>query len=103
MLIDPRVQIAEFLEARGHRGQREIRRVAVSNFVPCERCRDARVWGWPHRIRRGDGAILGVLVVVDEHPVALLLPPLAGGERRRTFLDFTRERERSTPHFIEAP
>ena len=103
MLVDLRVQVAELLEARGHGHQGEIRRVAVVNLVPGKRRRDACVGRWPYGVRGGDGTVLGVLVVIDEHTVALLLPPLAGGELRCTSLDFARERERATAHFIEIP
>ena len=58
------------------------------DLVPGERRGHARVRRRPHRIGRGDGAVLGVLVVVDEDAVALLLPPLAAsrvvGARRST-------------------
>ena len=52
-----------------------------------ERHRDARVGRRPDRPGGGDGAVAGVLVVVDEDAVALLLPPLARrqpGMRRST-------------------
>ena len=35
--------------------------------------------------------------------MALFLPPLAGGDRRRAPLDFARERQRRAPHFAERP
>ena len=90
-------------EARGHGSQREIRRVAITNLVPGERRRDTCIGRRPYRVRGGDGTILGVLVVIDEHTVALLLPPLAGGERRCAPLDFTRECERGAAHFVKVP
>ena len=69
-------------EPRRHRGEREVARLARVDLVPRERRRDARVRRRPHRVRAGDRAVLRVLVVVEEHAVALLLPPLAGRERR---------------------
>jgi hypothetical protein len=35
--------------------------------------------------------------------VPLFLPPLARGDVGRTPLDFTRDRQRRTPHLVEAP
>ena len=58
-----------------------------------ERRRDPRVRERPDRVRRGDRPVLRVLVVVEEHAVALLLPPLRGGDRRRPPLDVARDRE----------
>ena len=82
--------------------QREVGRIAVVDLVPGQRRRDARVGRRPHRVGAGDGAVLRVLVVVEEHAVALFLPPLAGGERRRAPLDLARKRQRGAPHLVEA-
>ena len=60
----------------------EIGRVAVGDLVPAERRRDARVGQRAHRVRGASRAVLRVLVVVEEHAVALLLPPLRGRELR---------------------
>ena len=68
-----------------------------------KRRRHARVRRRAHRVRGSDGAVLRVLVVVDEHAVALLLPPLAGGELRRATLDLARQRQRRAAHLVEAP
>ena len=52
----------------------------------------------------GHGAVAGVLVVVDEHPLAaLLLPPLRRGERRHLALDGPGQRQRGAPHLGEVP
>ena len=64
------------------------------DLLPGERRRDAGVGRGPHRVGGRDGAVLRVLVVVDEDAVPLLLPPLARRERRRAPLDLARERER---------
>src|SRR5262249_239783 len=50
-----------------------------------------------------DGAVLGVLVVVEEDAVALLLPPLAGRDFGSAPLDFPREGECRAPHLRERP
>ena len=78
--------------------QREVARVAVVDLVPGQRRRHARVGRRPHRVGAGDGAVLRVLVVVEEDAVALFLPPLAGRERRRAPLDLARERQRGAAH-----
>src|SRR5207244_4517508 len=57
---------------------------------PAERRRDARVRRRTHRVRRGDGSILRVLVVVDEDAVPLLLPPLRRRQLRRAPLHLAR-------------
>ena len=59
-----------------------------------ERARHARVGGRADRVAGGDGAVARVLVVVDEHAVALLLPPLARREVGRAALDLARQGER---------
>ena len=64
-------------EPRRHRRQREVGGLAVVDLVPGQRRRHARVGRRPHRVGAGDRAVLRVLVVVEEHAVALFLPPLA--------------------------
>ena len=98
MVIDRRVPIADGGEARRHGAQREVLRRAREQLVPGDRRGDARVGLRAHRVGAGDGAILGVLVVVEEDAVALLLPPLAGGELGRAPLDLARQRQRRAPH-----
>ena len=82
---------------------REVGRLAVGHLVPGERRRHARVGQRPHRVGRAGRAVLGVLVVVEEHAVALLLPPLRGRERGRAALDLARQRERGAAHLGERP
>ena len=95
--------IADRPEALRHGREREVGGVCCVHLVPRERRRYARVRGRPHRIGRSDGAVLGVLVVIDEHAVALFLPPLAGGELRGAPLDLARQRQRRPAHFAETP
>ncbi len=102
-LVHASVRIADRREARGHGRDGEVGRVAVGDLVPVERRRDARVGQRPHRIGGAGGAVLGVLVVVEEDAVALLLPPLRGGDRGRPPLDLARERQRRAAHFGERP
>src|SRR5437588_10664193 len=103
MAVDVGVPVADRGEARGHRAQRELLGRALGELVPGDRRRDARVDGRPYRVRARDGAVLRVLVVVDEDAVALLLPPLARRERRCAPLDLAREGQRGTPHLAERP
>src|SRR3990170_2298840 len=103
MLVDAGVPVADLLEAARHRGEREIRGIAIRHFLPGQRGGHARLWRRTDRIGRSDGAVLRVLVVVDEYAVALLLPPLAGGELGRAALDLARERERGAAHVVEFP
>src|SRR5438105_1939618 len=95
--------IAQPLESARHRRQREIARLAVRYLLPVERRRHRRFGRRAHRVGRRDGPVLRVLVVVDEHAVALLLPPLARRELWRATLDLARERKRREPDFIETP
>src|SRR6185503_21291360 len=83
VLIHGLMWIADLRHPLRHRHQREISRFTRLDFFPGERRRNARVGSWPHRIRRGDRAVLRVLVVVEEHAVAFFLPPFAGRNGRR--------------------
>ena len=60
-----------------HRREREVARLAGVDLVPRQGSGYARVRGRPHRIRGGYRPVLRVLVIVDEHAMALFLPPLA--------------------------
>ena len=57
-------------------------RVAAGDLVPGQGRRDPGVRGGPHRVGRGHGPVLRVLVVVHEHAVPFLFPPLGGGQLR---------------------
>ena len=82
MLVDARVPVADLGEARRHRREREVRGLAGVDLVPGQRRRHARVRRRPHRVGARHRAVLRVLVVVEEHAVALFLPPLARGQSR---------------------
>src|SRR5437764_918640 len=103
MAIDRRVPIADFRNARGHRRKREIARIAVVELVPLQRSRDASVRRGPYRVGGGNRAVLRVLVVVEEHPVTLFLPPFARGQRRDTVFDLASQGEGRTPYHLERP
>src|SRR5688572_3393816 len=95
--------IAHLSEPARHRRQREVLGIALRDLAPIERRRYPRVRLRPHRVRGGNSAIFRVLVVVEEDAVALLLPPLARCERRRTPLDLARERQRRAADLGERP
>ena len=94
MRVHRRMAIADLGESRGHGAEREVGRIAGGDLVPVERRRDPRVRFRPHRIGAGNRAVLRVLVVVEEDAVTLFLPPLAGGQRRRSPFDFACQRQR---------
>ncbi len=58
----------------------------------------------PHREGTGDRAVAGVLVVVQEDPLAaVLLPPLDGHQVRRPTCHLPADRDRGVPHIDEVP
>lgn len=83
------VRVADPLEAFGHREEGEVRGFAGHHLVPRKRCGDAGIGQRAHRVGRAGGAVLRVLVVVEEDAVALLLPPLRAGKLRDAALDGT--------------
>src|SRR4029453_13889132 len=103
MLVDRGVAVPELRDACGHRPQGEILRLARRELVPRDWRRDARVRSGPDRVRARDRAILGVLVVVDEHAVTLLLPPPARRDAWRAALDLARQGEGCAADVHEGP
>ena len=61
-----------------------------------------RAWPAPSTPTRPCGQ-LGVLVEVDEHALAFLLPPSRGGQVRRAPLDLAGDRLGGQPHLLERP
>ena len=102
LLVDGRRGVAALAQARGDRLQAQLGRLDVGDLVPLQRTGHARVGDRPDRVGGGDGAVAGVLVVVDEHALALLLPPAAGRPAGHPPLDLPRQRERRAAHFFEA-
>ena len=92
-LVDPAPRVADPGEPLGHRRDRERLGLAARDLVPGQRRRDARVGQRPDRVGRGDGSVLGVLVVVEEDAVALLLPPLRRRPSGHARLDVARQRQ----------
>src|SRR5688572_24855209 len=97
------LHVADFGEALRHGGEGEVAGVAIGDFVPRDRCRDARVRFRANGIGARDGAVLGVLVVIEEDAVALLFPPLAGRQRGYAAFDFAGEGQRGAADVFERP
>ena len=97
------MRVADPRESFRHGGEREVGGVDVGHLLPGERRRDPRVGRRADGIGGCDGAILGVLVVVDEDAVPLLLPPFAGGELRRAALHLAGQGKRGRAHICERP
>src|SRR4029453_16136702 len=78
--VDRGVAIAQLGKARGHGRDREVLRRDFGELVPRDRCGDRRARFRPDAVGRGNRAIAGVLVVVDEDALAaLFLPPVGRG------------------------
>ena len=102
-VVDAGAGVATLAEQRRHGRQREVLRDDLGHLVPAQRERHPGVGERPDRVGGRHGPVLRVLVVVEEHPVALLLPPLGGRDRGRTPLDVARERERRPPNLAVGP
>ena len=90
-------------QARGHRVDAQVAGLDAGDLVPVQRAGHARVRGRAHRVAGGHRSVAGVLVVVDEHAVALLLPPLARREVGSATLDLARERQRGAADAERVP
>src|SRR4029453_13329392 len=101
--VDACMTIANFGKTLRHGRQREITRLGCVELVPRHRSRHTRLGRGPHRIRSGDGSVLGVLVVVEEYAQTFLFPPFARRQVRRPPLDLARQRKSATPHLVERP
>ena len=96
-------RITEFGEPGGHGVDGERLRPAAGHLVPSQRRGHPRIGRRPHRVRRRHGAVLGVLIEVDEHALALLLPPVAGGQSRCAPFDLAGDRLSGQTHLRERP
>src|SRR5690242_17061296 len=96
--------VAYLREARRHRRDGEVLGDHIGNLIPIERRRDRGARLWPHAVGGGDCPISGVLVVVDEDPLAaLFLPPLRRDPIGHPPLEFAPKRDRGMPHVRERP
>ena len=102
-VVDPRPRVTHPLQPSGHRADREDFGLHAGDLVPVQRCRNARVRDRSHAVGGRHGPIAGVLVVVDEHAVAFLLPPLRRRDVGDAALDLACERERPAPDLGEGP
>src|SRR5215207_5764884 len=103
LLIDVAGRIAERTDATGHGVEAQVARLGLGHLVPAQGARHASVRRRAHGVAGRDSAVAGVLVVIHEHAMALLLPPLARGEVGRAALDLARQRERGATHPEEVP
>src|SRR5215472_10602432 len=102
-LVHALPRIADLGEPGRHRVDGERLRLAASNLGPGQRRGHPRVAGGADRIRRRHRAVLGVLVVVNEHAMQLLLPPLRGGQLGRPPLDLPGQRHGGAADLGETP
>ena len=89
LVVHRLVRITNFRKTFRNREHGEVGGIAVGNFVPVKRRGNAGVGERAHGIRGARRTILGVLVIVEEHAVALLLPPFRTGQGGRAPLDST--------------
>src|SRR6185437_7959815 len=76
----------------------------VGELLPVERSRHGRPGLGANAVGGGDRAVAGVLVEVDEDPLAaLLLPPAGRHLVGQPALELARERDRSVADVREAP
>ena len=102
-LVDAFGRIADSGKPCRHRVDGECAGLTVRHLGPAQRRRHPCVRTWSDRVRRRGRMVLGVLVVVDEHAVALFFPPLAGGNLGRTSFDFAGQGDRGAANFGERP
>src|SRR5215211_1733361 len=93
--LDVRRRVAPLGQERGDGLEAQVAGLGVGHVLPAQGGRDARVRRRAHGPAGSHRPISRVLVVVDEHAVALLLPPPARGEVGDAALHLPRERERS--------
>jgi len=97
------VRVADVGEALRYGEDGEVCGIDVGDFVPVERGRDARVGEWADRVGAGGGAVLGVLVVVEEDAMAFFFPPLGAGKGGGAALDGASEGKGGAADFGEGP
>ena len=102
-LVHPREWICGRGKSSRHRQHREVRRLAVRDLVPAQRCGHTRVRQRTHGVCGARRAVLRVLVVVEKDAAALLLPPLRRRDGRCPTFHLARERQRRSTHLGERP
>lgn len=97
------MRITDFCKAAGHGEHREVGGIAIRDFVPGERCGNARVRDGAHRVGGSRSPVLGVLVVIEENTVAFFFPPFGGGQCGQTALDCAGQGKSGTANIGEGP
>src|SRR5208283_2882941 len=97
------MRVANSQEALGHAEDGEVGGGAVRDLTPVEGCGNASVGERADGVGGAGGAILGVLVVVEEDAVPLLFPPLGTGDVRPAAFYGARERHGGAADFGEGP
>src|SRR5262245_52119516 len=87
-----------------HRRQGQVVGVGVAQLVPRQRRRHLAADPRPHGPGAEDGLVRGVLVVVDEDPLApLLLPPRGGDDVGVAALELAGGCHGGRPHLVRVP
>lgn len=103
-LVDTGPWVITLGNQRGDRHDRVVVGVRAGKLGPGERHRHGRDGCLAGRVRRGEGAIPRVLVVVDEQPLAaLFLPPGRGDRIGRAAFDLAGQRDPGPAHLDEIP
>ena len=103
MLVHGGVGVAEGGEAGGDGEDGEVGGVAGGDFVPMEGRGDAGIGQGANGVGGAGGAVLGVLVVVEEDAVAFFFPPLGTGEGGDAALDGAGEGDGGAADLGEGP
>ena len=100
--VDAGTRVTLLAQSARHRLNGQVGRFDVGHLVPFQGAGDPGIGDRAHRVGAGHGAVPGVLVVVDEHPVTFLLPPLAGGQGGGAPLDLAGQCQRGAADGGEA-
>src|ERR1700728_3601171 len=97
------MRIANFRETLGHRQYGKVGWLAVRYLVPMEGRGYSSIRNRAHGIGGAGRSILGVLIIIQEHPMTLFLSPFRSCQGGHTTLDFTRKSKRGAAHLVERP
>lgn len=97
------MRIAESGEACWYGKHREVGGLTVGDLLPREGCGDAGIGQRADGVGRTGGAILGVLVVVEEHAVAFLFPPFGTGQGGNAAFNGAGEGQGGAAHVGKGP
>src|SRR4029453_12254379 len=103
-LVDPLPRVTQRRHPPWNARDRQLVRGERVDLVPRERSRNLGAGTRAYRPRAEDGLVRRVLVVVDEDaPAALLLPPRRGDQLGVAALELTRGGNRRGPHLVGVP